>query len=60
MIPYNNETRQQYIDRANQVNLEMAERHCELGHDLTMYQYLLNIAMAEEIYGTHWDKINKK
>jgi hypothetical protein len=57
--PYQNDTRQAYIDRWANQHLHTAEAHHDLGNDRSMWLYLLNYAMAEEIYGDHWDFVNK-
>jgi hypothetical protein len=57
-IPYNNETREAYTDRMEQSHLWVALAHHKLGNDRSMWLQLLYYAMVEDIYGTHWDKLN--
>jgi len=58
-VPYLDEARQAYIDRWAKNHLDIAEAHHDLGNDKSMWLSLINYAMAEEIYGEHWDFVNK-
>jgi hypothetical protein len=57
-IPYINETREAYTDRMEQSHLWVALAHHKLGNDRSMWLQLFYYAMVEDIYGTHWDKLN--
>jgi len=59
-VPYNDDTRQSYIERMKATCLNMAETHHTLRNDLSMWQYLFTWVQCEEIYGKHWDRINGK
>ena len=59
-VPYNDDTRESYIERQKGNQLHVAERHCELGNEPSMWQALFTWAQCEEIYGDHWDKIRSK
>lgn len=58
-VPYNNEERQAYVNRWANHHLMIAGLHYELGNDRSMWMALLNYAMAEEIYGEHWDYVSR-
>ena len=57
---YMNDTRDSYVERAKAIQLSIAERHYQLGNDLSMWLHLFTWVQCEEIYGTHWDKIRGK
>jgi len=59
-VPYNNDTRESYVDRMKATCLDMAETHHDLGNKLSMWQYLFTWVQCEEIYGEHWDKLKEK
>lgn len=59
-VPYNDDTRQSYVGRHRALHLDMAETHYDLGNKLSMWLQLFTWAQAEEIYGTHWDKLKEK
>ena len=40
-------------------HLHIAEAHYGLGNETSMWLSLINYAMAEEIYGEHWDYVNR-
>jgi hypothetical protein len=51
-----NESRQDYINRAADIHLFVAKSHHKIGNNRSMWLALLYWAMAESIYGEHWDK----
>jgi hypothetical protein len=57
--PYNDDTRQSYVNRWADQHLHIAEAHHGLGNETSMWLALINYAMAEEIYGEHWDYVNR-
>lgn len=59
-VPYNDDTRESYVNRMKANHLAVAETHHDLGNDLSMWQALFTWAQAEEIYGDHWDKLNER
>ena len=59
MIPENSDTRESYVTRQAEDHLELAKCHHAFGGDATMWIQLLFWAMAEEIYGEHWDNIHR-
>ncbi len=59
-VPYNDDTRESYIDRQKWNQLEAAKWHHELGNELSMWQTLFAWAQCEEIYGEHFDKLKEK
>lgn len=58
-VPYNGEAREAYVLRWSEQHLYVAEAHHALGNETSMWLSLINYAMAEEIYGEHWDYVNK-
>ena len=59
-IPYNNDTRETYVNRQAAEHLHWAEVHHKLGNDRSMWLQLFYYAMVEDLYGTHWDKLKEK
>lgn len=59
-IPENHETRQQYVDRMVEFHLDMAKLHHSYGNELSMWAQLFTWVQAEEIYGGHWDELEKQ
>ena len=59
-VPYNNDTRETYVERQKVNHLAISMLYYEHGHDRAMWQQLFTWAQAEEIYGSHWDKIKEK
>ena len=59
-VPYNSDTRETYVKRMEENHLAQAEKYYDLGITLSMWQHLLYYAMAEDIYGEHWDKLKEK
>jgi hypothetical protein len=58
-VPYNGEAREAYVLKWSEHHLLVAEAHYGLGNETSMWLALINYAMAEEIYGEHWDYVNK-
>jgi hypothetical protein len=54
-IPYNDDTRETYLQRIKENHLHWAKKHCELGNDFSMWQQLFTWVQVEEIYGGHWE-----
>ena len=59
MIPYNNDTRESYVQRMADNHLHVAMTHQKIGNNRSMWLSLLYYAMAEDVYGTHWDYVNR-
>jgi hypothetical protein len=59
-VPCIDDSRESYIERQKAAKLWIAERHCELGNDFSMWQMLLTWVQCEEIYGEHFDKLKEK
>ena len=55
-VPYNNDTRETYIKRMKDGYLHIAHSHHELRQETSMWLALLYYAIAEDLYGEHWDK----
>ena len=60
MTPYNNESREDYIKRSKARHLHVAEMHHYLGHKHSTWIQLFTWVQADEIYGNHWDCLNKE
>ena len=60
MTPYNTDTRESYIQRVKDGYLHIANLHYELNHDQPVWLALLYYAMAEDLYGEHWDYLQRK
>ena len=58
--PYINEARHEYIDRIQENYLHIAKTHHKLRNQRAMWLALFYYAMTEDIYGTHWDKLNER
>lgn len=59
-IPYNDDTRETYVQRRKEIHLDLA-KHChERGIEHSMWLQLINWAVAEDHYGEHWDKLQEK
>lgn len=56
-VPYNDDTREFYIERMKLGHLHLAKCHFDLGQNLSMWQQLFTWVQCEEIYGEHWDKL---
>ena len=59
-IPYNNDTRESYVHGQAAEHLHWAEVYHMLGHQRSSWLALFYYAMAEDFYGTHWDKLNAR
>ena len=60
MIPYNDDTRESYVQRMADTHLHVAMGHHKIGNNRSMWLQLLYYAMAEDVYGTHWDRLKEK
>ena len=60
MTPYNTDTRESYIQRMKDNYLHIANLHYELNHDQPVWLALLYYAMAEDLYGEHWDYLQRR
>jgi len=58
-VPYLADTRQSYVQRMADNHLHVAMTHHKIGNNRSMWLALINYAMAEEIYGEHWDYVNR-
>ena len=58
-VPYNGEAREAYVLKWTEHHLHVAESHYYLGNETSMWLSLINYAMAEEIYGEHWDYVSR-
>ncbi len=58
-VPYNGEAREAYVLKWTEHHLHVAEAHHALGNEVSMWLSLINYAMAEEIYGGHWDYVSR-
>lgn len=59
-VPYNNDTRDSYVERMKAEHLAVAELHYDLKNASSMWLQMLIWAQAEDIYGAHWDRIKEK
>jgi hypothetical protein len=59
-VPYNNETRERYIERMKDSHLWMARSLHEFGQKYSVWLQLFNWVRADEIYGEHWDTLQEK
>ena len=55
MIPYPNESRQEYIDRNKEKHLILAESCHYGGYVFATWAQLFTWVQCDEIYGNHWD-----
>jgi two-component sensor histidine kinase len=58
-VPYLADTRQSYVQRMANNHLHIAEVHHKIGNNRSMWLSLLYYAMAEDVYGEHWDYVNR-
>ena len=56
-VPYNDDTRETYIQRMKDGYLHIAMTHHELNHNQPMWLALLYYAIADDLYGEHWDNL---
>jgi hypothetical protein len=59
-VPYNDDTRESYVERMKAHYLEWAERHHDLGLGRSMWLDLFTWVQCEEIYGGHWDDLKAR
>lgn len=59
-VPYLADTRQSYVQRMADNHLHIAEAHHKIGNNRSMWLQLLYRAMAEDVYGTHWDDLKRR
>jgi hypothetical protein len=59
-VPYNDDTRESYVERMKETYLVIAERHHDLGQGRSMWLYLFTWVQCEEIYGGHWDDLKTR
>lgn len=59
-VPYNDDTRQSYIKRMEEGYVHIAHVHYELKQERSMWLALLYYAMAEDLYGEHWDYLQRR
>ena len=57
---YNDDTRENYVKRAEYVALALAESHYDLGNERSMWLHLFTYAQAEDIYGLHYDWVHSR
>lgn len=57
-VPLNTDTRESYVNRRAAGHLHVAETHYKLRNSTASWIQLFYYAMAEDIYGEHWDKLN--
>lgn len=60
MTPFKNDTRESYVKRMKESHLRLAKAHHKLGHERSMGLFLLYYAMAEDLYGEHWDDLKRR
>jgi hypothetical protein len=59
-VPYNDDTRESYIERMKAIQLDIAEEYHALGYEKTMWAHLFTWVRCEEIYGGHWDDLKTR
>jgi hypothetical protein len=60
-VPYNDDTRETYVQRMKDSHLELARKFSDLPScTRSMYLQLFYWAMAEDVYGEHWDKLERR
>jgi hypothetical protein len=59
-VPYNDDTRESYVERMTAMHLALAEMHHALGQGRSMWLHLLTWVQCEEIYGGHWDDLKTR
>ena len=59
-VPYNDDTRETYIQRMKDGYLHIAHVHHELNHNQPMWLALLYYAIADDLYGEHWDNLQRR
>jgi len=58
-VPYLADTKQSYVQLMADNHLHIAEVHHKIGNNRSMWLSLLYYAMAEDVYGEHWDYVNR-
>lgn len=56
----NDDTRETYIQGMKDKHEFVARVHYELGNNMAMWLALLHYAMAEDLYGEHWDNLQRR
>ena len=59
-VPYNDDTRESYVERMKATQLDIAEQCHAIGHELAMWLHLFTWVRCEEIYGGHWDDLQMR
>ena len=59
-VPYNNDTKETYIQRMQDTYLKLAKTHHKFGNNTSMWLSLMYFAMAEDLYGGHWDYLQRR
>ena len=59
-VPYNDDTRESYIDRMKETYLGIAEMHHYLDSERSVWLHLFTWVQCEEIYGGHWDDLKAR
>ena len=59
-IPYNNDTKETYVQRMKDTHLGIAKTYYKLGYNTSMWLSLMYFAMAEDLYGEHWDYLQRR
>jgi len=59
-MPYNDDTRESYVQRMKDGYLHSARVQHKLGNDRSMWLALLYYAMSADLYGEHWDDLQRR
>jgi hypothetical protein len=59
-VPYNDDTRESYVERMTAMHLALAEMHHARGQGRSMWLHLFTWVRCEEIYGGHWDDLKAR
>ena len=61
-VPYNDDTRESYIERMKAMHLALAETktHYYRANELSVWLHLFTWVQCEEIYGGHWDDLKTR
>jgi hypothetical protein len=59
-VPYNDDTRESYIERMKAHYLDWAKCHHHLNNERSMWFHLFTWVQCEEIYGGHWDDLKAR
>ena len=60
MIPYNYDTRESFVQRMADNHIHVAMVHHKIGNNRSMWLALLYYAMTEDLYGEHWDHLQRR